>query len=180
MSALRRILGRVLGHGELPDGLPGRLGPEERVLAVAAAAGGGHVVVTSWGLWLPEDDGPRRVGWHLVSRAAWRDGVMTVVEAEEADVIEEGGVSAVLLTDRTPRTFRLAEPGRVPETVQQRVEGSIRSRHHRELPGGGAWFVQRRIAGRDGTRLQVRPDPGTDPGLVRGLTTDVLRRLGSR
>jgi hypothetical protein len=68
----------------------------------------------------------------------------------------------------------------VPELVHQRVTGSIRTRHHRDLPGGGAWFVQRRVAGRDGVVLQVRPDPGTDLDLVRALAADVARSLPPR
>jgi hypothetical protein len=60
------------------------------------------------------------------------------------------------------------------------VEGSIKSRHRRELPGGGAWFVQRKISGRDGTVLQVRPDPGTDEAVVRQVAGDVAKSLGLR
>jgi hypothetical protein len=37
--------------------------------------------------------------------------------------------------------------------------------------------VQRRVAGRDGVVLQVRPDPGTDPDLVRALAVEVARAL---
>jgi hypothetical protein len=98
---------------------------------------------------------------------------------------------AVLLADRPPQRLRLTDPGRVPEAVHARVEGSIRSRHHRELPvsadarstgatRGGAWFVQRKVAGRDGTVLQVRPDPGTDEAAVRQVAGDVARTLGLR
>ena len=178
MSALRDVLRRILRGDGLPDGFAGRLEPEERVLAMASTADGGHLVVTSWGLWIPDGDGVRRVGWHLVSRASWRNGALALVEADEVEEIASGdGPRAVLLADRPARRFRLTEPGRVPEAVQARVEGSFRSRHHRDLPGGGAWFVQRKIAGRDGTVLQVRPDPGTDPALVAGLAADVARSL---
>jgi len=173
MSALRDALRRLLHGDGLPDGFPGRLEPEERVLATASTADGGHLVVTSWGLWIPDGDGVRRVGWHLVSRATWRNDALSLVEADEVENLD----GAVLLADRPARRFRLTEPGRVPEAVQARVEGSFRSRHHRDLPGGGAWFVQRKIAGRDGTVLQVRPDPGTDPALVAGLAADVARSL---
>jgi hypothetical protein len=38
--------------------------------------------------------------------------------------------------------------------------------------------VQRKVPGRDGIVLQVRPDPGTDPALVRQLVADVVRSLG--
>lgn len=173
MSVLRDALRRLLHGDGLPDGFPGRLEPEERVLAMASTADGGHLVVTSWGLWIPEGDAVRRVGWHLVSRASWRNDALSLVEADEVEDL--GG--AVLLADRPARRFRLTEPDRVPEVVHARVEGSFRSRHHRDLPGGGAWFVQRKIAGRDGTVLQVRPDPGTDPALVAALAADVARSL---
>ena len=170
MSFLRRLLGRE----DVPAEVEGRLATDERVLAVAELGGGGHLVVTSRGLWLPSDDGVRLVGWHLVSKATWQAGALTVVEAQETETI--GG--AVLLTDLPPRRLRLADPGRVPEAVHARVEASIRSRHHRDLPGGGAWFVQRKVPGRDGVVLQVRPDPGTDPAVVRQVVADVVRSLG--
>jgi hypothetical protein len=169
MSFLRRLLGRA----ELPEGFAGTLDTDERVLATAEPAGGGHLVVTSMGMWLPADDGPRRVGWHLISKASWHSGVLTVVEAGEDENVD----GAVLLTDLPPRRLRLTDPGRVPEAVHERVEGSIRSRHHRDLPGGGAWFVQRKVPGRDGILLQVRPDPGTEPAVVRQVAADVARSL---
>jgi hypothetical protein len=181
MSLLRKLLGRE----EVPAELAGRLAAEERVLAVGVSGADQHLVVTSHGLWLPGDEGTRFVGWHLVSKATWKSGVLTVVEAEETETI--GG--AVLLADLPPRRLLLAEPGRVPETVHARVEGSIRSRHHRDLPvsadarsagatHGGAWFVQRKVPGRDGVVLQVRPDPGTDLAAVRQVVADVARTLG--
>jgi hypothetical protein len=176
---LRATLRRLLGDEGLPEGFPGRLEPDERVLATAGTADGAHLVVTSWGLWLPEPGGARRLGWHLVSCAVWRGGALAVVEAEEVETLggTEHGPGAVLLADRPVRRFRLAEPGRVPEAVHARVEGSIRSRHRRELTGGGAWFVQRKVPGRDGTVLQVRPDPGTEPAAVAQVAADVARAL---
>jgi hypothetical protein len=171
--SMRATLRRLLGGEVLPEGFSGRLEADERVLAVAATADGAHLVVTSWGLWVPDSDGARRIGWHLVSRAVWKGGALAVVEAMVAEEID----GAILLADRPTRRFRLVEPGRVPEAVHARVEGSIRSRHHRELPGGGAWFVQRKVPGRDGTVLQVRPDPGTDPAVVAQVAADVARSL---
>lgn len=175
LGAVRKLLGR----DELPPGFTGTLDPDERVLGVAQLGGGGHLVVTSLGMWLPVGrgegaDGVRRLGWHLVSKASWQNGAITLVEAEEQEVLD----GAVLLADLPPQRLRLADPGRVPETVHARVEGSIRSRHHRDLPGGGAWFVQRKVAGRDGMVLQVRPDPGTDEAVVRQVAADVGRSLG--
>lgn len=165
---------KLLGREEVPADVAARLATDERVLAVATLPDDTHLVVTSYGLWLPGDEGPRLVGWHLVSKATWGNGALTLVEAEEAENIG----AAVLLTDLPPRRLKLAEPGRVPETVHARVEASIRSRHHRDLPGGGAWFVQRKVPGRDGIVLQVRPDPGTDLAVVRQVVADVERTLG--
>ena len=165
---------RLAGRDGVPDGFAGTLDPDERVLGVAALHGSDrHLVATSVGLWLPTDDGARRVGWHLVSKAVWKSGTFVLTEAVEAEEVD----GAVLLTDLAPVRWRIAEPGRVPEVVHARVEGSIRSRHHRDLPGGGAWFVQRKIAGRDGMVLQVRPDPGTDLDAVRAVAGSVARTL---
>jgi hypothetical protein len=170
LQAVRELLGR----DELPAGFTGKLDADERVLASAPLAGGGHIVVTSRGLWLPAAEGWRRLGWHLVSKASWKSGTLTLVEAQEREDL--GGM--LLLADLPPQRLRLTDPGRVPETVHVRVEDSIRSRHHRDLPGGGAWFVQRKVAGRDGTVLQVRPDPGTDEAVVRQVAGDVAKSLG--
>lgn len=169
-----RFLRRLLGREEVPAEVAGRLATDEHVLATAALVDGGHVVVTSHGLWLSSEADARLVSWHLVSKATWQGGTLTVVAAEEAETI--GG--AVLLADRPPVRLRLADPGRVPESVHARVENSIRSRHHRDLPGGGAWFVQRKVPGRDGIVLQVRPDPGTDQAALRQVVADVARTLG--
>lgn len=193
---LAAVLRRLLGRDELPAGFTGRLAPDERVLATAALAGGGHVVVTSLGMWLPADgslagpsmgtdgslagpsmstaDAARRLGWHLVTKAAWSGGAITLVEAAERAAV--GGV--VLLADRPPRRLRLVEPGRVPEVVHERVTASIRSRQHRELPDGGAWIVVRKVPGRDGSVVQVRPDPGTDEAAAHEVAADVARSLG--
>lgn len=171
-SRLRRLFGHLVD--DLPVDFPGALVADERVLGVAELADGGHVVATSFGLWLPERDTVRRVGWHLVSKATWENSTLAVTEADEVDTVE----GAVLLADRAPRRLRLGRTGRVPETVHARVTGSIKSRHHRDLPGGGgAWVVQRSVAGRDGIVLQVRADPGTDLAVVRSLAAQVARQV---
>ena len=118
--SLRSALARLLGREELPEGFAGPLDAEERVLALAPLVGGGHVVVTSLGVWLPEG---RRVSWHLVSKATWANGAMGLTEADEVETLE----GVVLLADRAPRQLRLAEPGRVPQAVHERVTGSVRS-----------------------------------------------------
>lgn len=163
-----RWLDRLLRRPALPGSV--ELEPEEHVVAVAEVAGGGQVVATSRGLWLPEEP---RLPWYLISKATWEGGALGIVEAKEVETVE----GAVLIADEPPRRVRLATPGRVPEAVHKRVTGSIKTRHHRDLPGGGAWFVQRTVAGRDGVILQVRADPGTDADVVRQVAGDVAKRL---
>jgi hypothetical protein len=85
--------------------------------------------------------------------------------------------AAVLLADLPPRRFALVQPGTIPEVVRERVTSSIRSSHRCEIPGGGAWFVQRRVPGVDGVVLQVRADPGTAPGALEAMVFEVLQRL---
>jgi hypothetical protein len=154
---------RLAGRGELPDGFTGSLGGSERVLGSAAISDGGHLVVTSLGLWVPAADGYRRIGWHLVSTVRWDGRALHVVEADEAGTAGE----AVLLADRPTRRFPLPAPGHVPELVHGRVTRSVLGSERRQLPGGSALFVRRRVPGRDGFQVQVRPDPGTGFEAVR-------------
>ncbi|MEU8633519.1 hypothetical protein AB0C38_15205 [Amycolatopsis sp. NPDC048633] len=168
MKLLRRLLG-----DRTPADFTGSLSPGEDVVVSAPIDGGGHLVVTQLGLWIPAEGGARRVGWHLIGKAAWAAGVFTLTESAE---VGEAG-AAVLLADLPPVRFRLAAPGKVPREAYQRVEGSIRSRHRQEIGSGGAWFVQRKVPGRDGTVLQVRPDPGTDAELVAAIAEQAAAKL---
>lgn len=171
MSVWDRMWRRV--SRELPAGFAGILEPDERVVAVAALADGGHLVLTQLGVWVPEGALARRVGWHLVSKAVWDRGSLHLTEAVSTGTAGQ----AVLLSDLPPRRFTLTEPGRVPQVVRERVTGSIRTSQHVELPGGGAWFVQRRVPGRDGVVLQVRADPGTAPEAVHKVADGVAECL---
>jgi hypothetical protein len=168
VSFLRRLLG-----DRTPVDFAGSLSPGEDVVDSAPVEGGGHLVVTQLGLWIPDGDGARRVGWHLVGKATWADGVFTLTESAE---VGDAG-SAVVLADLPPVRFRLAAPGKVPREVYLRVDGSIRSRHRQEIGSGGAWFVQRKVPGRDGTVLQVRPDAGTDAELVAAIAEQAAAKL---
>lgn len=168
MSALRRLFG-----SGAPAGLAKRLAPQEHVLAVAEVTGGGEVVATSLGLWLPTDE--ERVGWHLVSKATWAAGALTVIAAEE----DGRAGDAVLLKDLPARRFELSRPGKLPGVVQTRVNRSIRSRHRIGLPAGGAWFVQRVLPGGREVVLQVRADAGADHGAVVRLAEEVSRRIAA-
>ena len=146
---------RLFGSGA-PDGFTGSLEPDETVIAFAAVQDG-HLVVTSLGLWVP---GPRRIGWHLISKVKW-EGALRVVEAREAGT--EGPV--VLLEDLPAQRFAVAEPGRVLRAISQRVEGSIRHRERVESPA--VWILQRKIPGQDGVVWQARGDAGVELADVR-------------
>jgi hypothetical protein len=166
------LVDRLLRRTPVPAGSVGRLEDDEDVLAVAEVRTG-HLVATRFGMWVPGEDGPLRLEWHLVSRATW-DGATL-----EFTVAEQTGTAgyAVLLADVQRRSYALADPGRLPQVVNQRVTASVRSAHRRELPGGGAWFVQRSLPGRSGVQLQVRVDPGTDPDVVADVAAAVAAAL---
>ena len=134
------------------------LEPDEHVRGVAdGRAAAGHLVATSLGPVAARRGRPRRVGWHLVSKATWEGGALAVIEAREVETVE----GAVLLADRAAAPVRLADAG-PGAGGRARAGHRARSgrRHHRELPGGGAWFVQRKVPGRDGIVLQVRRRSG--------------------
>ncbi|MGW0890367.1 hypothetical protein [Saccharopolyspora sp. NPDC002578] len=169
MAWLRGFVARLSGTAELPVDFAGELTGDERVLAVARSAEG-PLVATHLGLWLPSG---RRLGWHLVSKATWNDGALTLIESAESGPAGE----AVLLRDLPPQRVALTEPGRLPEVVHERVTGSIRSTQHREFPAGGARFVQRKVPGRNGLVLQVRADPGTDEDALAPVAAEVAQRL---
>ncbi|MGH3775247.1 MAG: hypothetical protein ACRDRR_05830 [Pseudonocardiaceae bacterium] len=173
MSAWRPLLRRFAAAPELPAGFTGTLDPGERIVTMGELAGGGHLVLTQLGLWVPEGAEVRRIGWHLVSKAVWDRSALVVTEAVSTGTAGD----AVVLSDLPPRRFALARPGQVPEVVRERVTSSIWSSQHCELPGGGAWFVQRRIPGRDGLVLQVRADRGTTPGALEMMVSEVASRL---
>jgi hypothetical protein len=166
-------LWRRLFGGGVPDEFAGVLEPDEHVVAMAQLRGSGFLFASSLGLWVPGEDGPRRVGWHLISKVNWGNGVLELVEARESGTAGD----AVLLTDLRPARYVLERPNKLPDVVHVRVNGSIRSRHRRELPGGGAWFVQRKVPGRDGIVLQVRPDPGADEETVRRVASEVAAKI---
>ncbi|MEU5690556.1 hypothetical protein [Actinosynnema sp. NPDC020468] len=161
-------LRRVFGSGA-PKGFTGALAKDEHVLAWAAV-GDGWLVATTFGLWLP-GAAPRRLGWHLVSKATWSGGALVVIEAEES---EEAG-RAVLLRDLPPVRFPLADPRKVPEVVYARVTGAIRTSERQDALR--AWFVQRKVPGRDGVVLHVRPDPDADLVEVRRVAAGVAEKL---
>lgn len=163
---------RLLSH-RLPDDFTGTLDDDEHVLAVAEP-----LVATTRGVWLPSGRDPaghRRVGWHLISKASWGHDALSIVEAEETGKAGE----AVLIADRPAQRFSLTQPGKLPAVVRERVNASITSRYHQDLPdSGGAWFVQRKTP--DGEVLQVRPDRGADAELVADIAREAAAKLAGQ
>jgi hypothetical protein len=145
---------------------------DERVVSWADTASGSFVLATPLGLWWPEDDGPRLIGWQLVDKAVWHEGVLTVVQA---DVVDE-----VLLVDRPPVSVLLSVPRDLPPTVRKRVEGNIVRSELGAVAGGAARFVARRVPGHDGMTWWARLEPGTpDTAEVRAAVrsrVELLRR----
>jgi hypothetical protein len=140
------------GRRERPPALPGLL-PDERVVSWADAAGGGVVAATPLGLWWPDPDGPRRIRWQHVDKAIWRDGVLSVVQA---DVVDE-----LFLVDRAPVSAALTVPRDLPPTVRKRVEANIVRTELVAVAGGAVRFVARRRPGFDGVTWWARLEPGT-------------------
>ncbi|MGH3516262.1 MAG: hypothetical protein ACRDQ7_02340 [Haloechinothrix sp.] len=156
----------------VPDGFTGVLGQDEHVLA-SAEADGRALVATSLGLWVPESDGFRRISWHLISKAGWSDGQLSIVEADETGRAGD----AVLISDRRATRLVLTRPGKLPKIVRERVNSSIRSSYRKELPGGGAWFVQRKVPGLGRIVLQARADQGVDSAIVAAIAEEAAAKL---
>lgn len=136
-----------------PESLLSRLEPDERPVSWADAAGETVVLASSLGLWWPFPQGPRRVPWQLVDKVVWRDGIITVTEAEVVDDL--------LLVDRPPVSARLEKPRDLPPVVRRRVENNIVRRELLQVTGGAVRIVARRRPGRDGAAWWARLEPGT-------------------
>lgn len=167
MGFLQRLFGDLL-----PPGFTATLAEDEHVIA-HAETDGGPLVATSLGLWVPVGDGHRCIGWHVISKAAWSDDQLSIVEAEATG---QAG-HAVLIADMRIVKYRLDMPGKLPKVVRERVNSSIRARYHKDLPGGGAWFVQRKVPHVGAPLLQVRADPGTDPEVVADIAQEAAAKL---
>jgi hypothetical protein len=151
---------RLFGRPEKPPAeAVARLDRDERVVSWAPAAGG-TVVATPVGLWLPGM--PERVPWHLIDKATWQAGVLTVTPAVDAG----DGV----LVEQPPRSVTLDRPRDIPQTVRVRVQKAIAFTRHHPLPGSpegtgprrGVRVVARRVPGQDGVSWQLVFDPGVD------------------
>ena len=125
---------------------------DERVLSWGDLTSGGVVLATSRGLWWPGPDGPRLIGWQYVDKAVWREGRLTVTEA---DVLDD-----LLLVERAPLSVDVSTPRNLPAVVRKRVEANVLRSQVRAVGSGAARFVARRIPGRDGVVWWVRLEDG--------------------
>lgn len=117
------------------------------MLAWARTGQGDLLAATRFGLHLPDEV---TVPWHEVIKATWKDGELRVQAG--------GGV----------RRFELAEPGRVPEVVRERVTASIVVSERHQLPGGGGVrIVARRRPGGGPLLWAAHFDAGLDPDDAR-------------
>ena len=157
----------------LPPGLRAELGlaPRERILSCAESRDGRPVVATTTALHRPVPGGGFvAVPWHEILGATWDDerGALTV-EAARRD------------RPRERHVLVLADPGRLPETVRERVQSSIVVSRHVPLVGKrGVRVVGRReavsAAGDAAVHWHVVPDPGIDvedPALRDGVEAAV-------
>jgi hypothetical protein len=149
------MLGKLFRRERPPAEAIRGLDLDERVLSWATLDDGSAAVATQRGLWLPGPGGVELVPWHLLDKAVWRNGTLTVTAA-----VDHGdGV----LEELPARAVRLAVPRDLPPTVRARVQRSIGyTRHHPLRPGGGVYVVGRRVPGYDGLTWQLVFDPGTD------------------
>ncbi|GII90020.1 hypothetical protein [Sinosporangium siamense] len=120
------------------------LEPGERVLTHTKSGEDGYLVATDRALLLP---GGTRVPWHLIDRASW----------------DEEGLR-VIPTQGPARQVPVAEPGRMPEVVRERVTASIVvSRYVTLARDGGVRIVARRVPGSSDLLWEFAFDSGMDP-----------------
>jgi len=155
-------------RGRPPAEAVASLDRDERVVSWASVAGGGAVVATPRGLWWPEPGRQRLIGWQHVDKATWRDGVLSVIEA---DVVDD-----LLLVDKPEVSVALEEPRDLPPTVRRRVESTVVQSELAPVPGGVARLVARRIPGRDGLTWWARLEHGTPD--TPALRSWLRQRLG--
>ncbi|MBB5824915.1 hypothetical protein [Micromonospora carbonacea] len=161
-------MGLLRRKPKLPPAARPPLSDAERVLAWAAAGpgaagaeggaeggGGGVLVATNLGLWLPGRDA--RLGWHDVLKAVWSGRELTVTPAER--VAERAGY--VVVADGPVETYLLLAPAELPHQVRARVTRSVAYTQHHPVPGGAGRIAARRVPGVDGLTWTVRYDPGT-------------------
>ncbi|MCW2595688.1 MAG: hypothetical protein JWP39_1576 [Jatrophihabitans sp.] len=150
-----------------PAAILAGLDKDERVVSWADTSDDRVVVATSLGVWWPEPTAPRRMPWPHIDKVVWRDGVLTVTEA---DVVDD-----TLLVDRPPVSAVLTKPRDLPPMVRKRVEANIVRSELLTVGGGAVRFVARRLPGRDGVAWWARIEPGTPD--TEGVRSAITARL---
>jgi len=150
---------------------------DEHVLAWADADGGGPVVATSHGLFLPGR--ATRLGWHEIHKAAWSGRQLTITPSI---LLRDDDAGYAVTADGEPEAFALKDPGDVPHEIRQRVTKSVAYTALHPVPGGPAVrVVGRRVPGVNGVTWAVRYEDGSDgsDADVREVTA-ALVELGQR
>jgi hypothetical protein len=150
------------------DGIPDEsragldLEPRERVLAAARASDGRWLAATEHAL----VTAGVRIPWSDVAHAQWLDEASQLLVDPVADAF-------------AAQRFTLTEPGRLPETVHERVMASIVVSRRVGVPGGGGVRVVGRHSGTGDVLWQVVPDLGVDPDRpdVRRVTEATVAEL---
>jgi hypothetical protein len=153
-----------------PPDLLAQLPRDERVVSWADVDGGGVVLASPGGLWWPDDAGQRMIGWQFISKAIWRDGVLSVIEATVVDDL--------LIVDKDPVSVTLSVPRDLPPIVNKRVTANVVRSVLTPVAGGSARLVARRVPGRDGIHCWARLEDGAvDSPMVRDEVVELLGRL---
>jgi hypothetical protein len=142
----------AFGRVKTPRGLRGLLGKDERLLAIADD-GPVAVAASQLGLWVPVEQGWRRIDWDVIVKATWTEVGLEVIEGS----VDADGV----VTDLPPQRYQPQEARNLPIVVRQRVERSIGRWEQVRLPGGTGRIIGRRKPGVDGVYWTARADSGT-------------------
>ena len=153
-----------------PPEVVAQLPREERVVSWADVEGGGVVLASPGGLWWPDGVGQRMIGWQFISKAIWRDGVLSVIEATVVDDL--------LIVDQDPVSVTLSVPRDLPPVVNKRITTNVVRSVLTQVTGGSARLVARRVPGQDGVRCWARLEDGAvDSPMVRRELVELLERL---
>jgi hypothetical protein len=153
-----------------PPDIVAQLPRDERVVSWADVEGAGVVLASPSGLWWPDEVRQRMIGWQFISKAIWRDGVLSVIEATVVDDL--------LIVDKDPVSATLSVPRDLPPVVNKRVTANVVRSVLTPIYGGAARLVARRIPGQDGVRCWARLEDGAvDSPTVRGEVVELLDRL---
>jgi hypothetical protein len=164
---VRRLFRR---RDEPPADVVALLPRDERVVSWADVAGGGVVLASPAGLWWPGHAEPRLIGWQHISKAIWRDGALSVIEA---DIVDD-----LLIIDHDPVSVALGVPRDLPPVVHKRVTANVVRSVVVPVAGGTARLVARRIPGQNGVHCWARLEAGAqDTAAMRTVLADQLDRL---